>query len=388
MIMSSCRNDLSIIGPVQNDNGDPIETPSVNEIFGGAIDLSDLENYANQAIPNYIDEDNTGFNEISDEVATLGRVLFYDKKMSVDNSISCASCHKQELAFGDNMIQSEGVNGLTGRHSMRLINARFAEERRFFWDERANTLEDQTTMPIQDHIEMGFSGEDGDPDFNDLIAKLQQEGYYNELFTVAFGDSQITEVRMQNALAQFIRSIQSFDSKYDVGRAQVNNNNQNFPNFTEQENFGKNLYMRNVDFQGNSGNRIGGGLGCQNCHRAPEFDIDDNSDNNGVIGVIGDPNGRDFTIERSPSLRDLFNSDGVLNGPLMHTGAMNEFEMIEHYNDINDNNNPNLDNQLARGNGQNLNMTDAEKEALLAFLKTLSGSDVYTNAKWSDPFGQ
>lgn len=387
-ILSSCNQDGGLSGEVEDIPGgtDLSSTPGIDFVFDGAIDIENLSNYEDQEVPAYIDEDNTRQNEISDEAATLGRVLFYDKKLSVDNSLSCASCHKQALAFGDDLRQSEGVNGLTGRHSMRLINTRFAEETRFFWDERAETLEDQTTMPIQDHIEMGFSGIEGDPNITDLITILQAEDYYNELFTLAFGTAQITEVRMQNALAQFIRSIQSFDSRYDIGRSQANNQNQDFANFSDQENFGKDLFMQDVQFQGNSGNRVGGGLGCQNCHRAPEFDINDNSRNNGVINTAGDVNGRDLTVERSPSLRDLFNAEGELNGPLMHTGRMDIEMMIEHYNNIDATNNPNLDNRLSRGDGQHLNMTEAEKDALIAFLKTLSGRDVYTNEKWSDPF--
>lgn len=387
-LFTACKNDLSVDGVLDGPVTNPVldETIGIELTFGDNIDLENLHNYEDQFIPNYIDEDNTNQNQISDEVATLGRVLFYDQKLSIDNSISCASCHIQENAFGDPARQSEGVNGITGRHSMRLVNARFSEERRFFWDERANTLEDQTTMPIEDHIEMGFSGENGDPSIADLIDKLEDELYYNELFAFAFGDTEITEVRMQNALAQFIRSIQSFDSRYDAGLAQVNNDNQNFPNFTAQENMGKQLFNGNANFQGNTGNRIGGGLGCESCHQAPEFGIDNNSDNNGVVNTAGDINGVDFTVERSPTLRDLFNASGILNSPLMHTGRMDENDMIEHYNNIIEGNNPNLDNRLARGNGQNLNMTDAEKAALLAFLKTLSGNDVYTNPKWSDPF--
>lgn len=384
LVLSACNLDVESNQPDETVILE--ESPAIDLVFDGKIDPTNLSNYEDQFVPNYIDEDNTGFNDISDEVATLGRVLFYDTKLSVDNSISCASCHKQELAFGDDLRQSEGVNGLTGRHSMRLINARFAEEQRFFWDERANTLEDQTTMPIQDHIEMGFSGENGDPNIDDLIVKLSGEDYYQELFTMAFGDQQITEVRMQNALAQFVRSIQSFDSRYDEGRMQVNNNNQNFPNFTTQENLGKQLFMMPPDFQGNGGNRIGGGLGCQGCHRAPEFDIDDNSGNNGVINTAADLSAVDLTVTRAPSLRDLFNQSGALNGPLMHTGRMDVGMMIEHYNDINAQDNPDLDNRLARGGGQNLNMTEDEKAALVAFLKTLTGSDVYSNEKWSDPF--
>ncbi len=347
-------------------------------LAAGTIDLNILFNYSSQGIPAYINEDNTpGDNAITNEAATLGRVLFYDNNLSLTNTISCASCHKQELAFGDNAIQSEGHDGgLTGRHSTRLSSARFGEEENFFWDERANSLEEQTTMPIQDHIEMGFSGEDGDPDIDSLILRLDDLYYYDELFNLAFGDQTITEERMQNALAQFVRSMQSFDSKYDVGRAQVGNNNANFPNFTTEENNGKTLYMGNND------------AGCNRCHRAPEFDIDPNSNNNGVIGVAGSPGSLDLTNERSPSLRDIVNASGVENGPYMHDGSLATLlDVINHYNDIPNNpSNNNLDNRL-QGNGGNLNLTNTEKDQLLAFLKTLGGSNLYTDERWSDPFG-
>ena len=355
--------------------------PLVGIWANGTIDLNMLFNYANQVVPNYINQDNTpNNNPISDEIATLGRVLFYDTNLSLNNTISCASCHKQELAFGDDRLQSEGFEGgLTGRHSMRLVNARFGEEDNFFWDERARSLEQQTTQPIQDHIEMGFSGQDGQPTLDSLISKLSNLDYYNELFDFAFDDTVITEQRIQRAMAQFIRSIQSFDSKFDEGLDQVNNQNANFPNFTNQENNGKRLFLNN------------NGAGCQRCHRAPAFDIDDNRDNNGIIGVIGDPNAVDLTNTRSPSLRDLFGPDGTLNGPLMHDGSLTTIrEVIDHYNEIEiDPRNNNLDNILRggnNGNGQNLNLTENEKLALEAFLKTLTGRDIYTNEKWSNPF--
>jgi len=261
------------------------------------------------------------------------------------------------------------------------------DEDNFFWDERANSLEQQTTMPIQDHTEMGFSGQNGAPDLNDLIDILDAEEYYRILFTNAFGNETITEQRIQNALAQFIRSIQSFDSRYDDGRATVNNNIQPFPNFTTQENQGKLLFSGNPQFQGNGAVRVGGGLGCQACHQAPEFDIRQNSDNNGVTNVANSPNARDFDVTRSPTLRDMFDPNGNLNGPLMHTGEFDVEDMLDHYNSINAQGNPNLDNRLARGgNGIQLNMTQAERNALVAFLQTLSGTNVYTDEKWSNPF--
>ncbi len=344
------------------------------------IDLNNLDNYSNQIVPAYITKDNTpAFNPITNKGATLGRVLFYDKKLSANNAVSCASCHRQEFAFSDTAGLSEGLSGgLTGRHSMRLVNARFSDEFRFFWNERASSLEHQTSQPIQDHIEMGFSGLNGDPDLDSLFRKLQKVDYYKTLFTHVFGDSVINEVRVQYALAQFVRSIQSFDSKFDAGRAQVNNLNAPFPNFTQQENQGKNLFLAPPPQ---------GGAGCQGCHRAPEFDIDSASRNNGVIAVAGSPGTLDLFNTRAPSLRDLFNPAGSLNGPLMHNGNFADIlAVINHYNLIPQNaNNTNLDQRLA-GPGGNLQLTQAEKDALIAFLKTLTGSNLYTDTKWSDPF--
>lgn len=356
--------------------------------FSATIDFDNPANYANQSKPTYITKDNVGGNGIIDKQATLGRILFYDKNLSIDNSISCGSCHKQAIAFSDTAIQSVGVsNGKTIRHSMRLINARFANESKFFWNERANNLETQTTMPIQDHLEMGFSGESGRGNLNTLLAKLQAIPYYPELFTWAYGDNRVTESRMQSALAQFIRSIQSFDSKYDVGRAQAQNDQASFPNFTVLENQGKALFLTPPVFNANS-ERVGGGLGCQGCHQAPEFDIDPNSRNNGIIGVIGSTD-LDVGVTRAPSLRDVVNEQGNLNGPLMHTGAVRGLNnMLGHYNDINaPARNTNLDPRLRPNNiGQKLQMTPNEITAVVQFLRTLSGKNVYVDKKWSDPF--
>ena len=367
---------------------DNTQTPSAIETtFKGSIDLNHLENYAGQSIPTYIRKDNTGANLLTDKGATLGRVLFYDKKLSVTNTVACASCHKQEFAFGDTAVASQGVNGTTGRHSMRLVNARFGTETKFFWDERATSLEDQTTKPIQDHKEMGYSGQNGDQNINDLIAKLQGVDYYKELFTFVYGSEEITEIKIQNALAQFIRSIQSFDSKYDIGRSQVNNDQANFPNFTAQENAGKNLFLTPPTFGANSV-RTGGGLGCNGCHNAPEFDIDPRSGSNGIGGSIN--GGADFTNTRPPSLRILTNTAGIVNGPMMHTAVIKDLQaVVGHYGNLTNAaiNNPNLDPRLKpNGIGQQLQLNQQEVQSVIAFLKTLSGSDVYTNKKWGNPF--
>ncbi len=361
--------------------------PNVEAKFGNKLDLANLFNYANQTIPNYITKNNSGSNTITDKGATLGRVLFYDKNLSSNNTISCASCHQQTNAFSDSNNVSNGVNGTTDRHSMRLVNNRFANESKFFWDERAATLELQTTQPIQNHIEMGFSGTNGDQNLTALISKLNGLSYYKELFKFAYGSEEITENKIQLALAQFIKSIQSFDSKYDAGRAQVNNDNQPFPNFTQQENSGKNLFLTPPVFDA-TGNRTSGGLGCAGCHAAPEFDIDPNTKNNGIIGKISGT-GIDISITRAPSLRDLVKQDGTLNGNMMHTAAITSLQAaIGHYGTINiAPGNTNLDPRLTpNGFGQQLHLTATEVNAVIAFLKTLSGSNVYIDPKWSSPF--
>jgi len=373
----SCSNNDNYVDPYAN----------VKATFGTKIDLDNLANYANQTIPAYITKDNTAGNPITDKGATLGRVLFYDKNLSSNNSISCASCHQQANAFSDTNVASNGVNGTTGRHAMRLINARFANENKFFWDERAATLEFQTTQPIRNHNEMGYSGANGDADFSGLVTKLNGIGYYKELFKFVYGSEEITEAKIQLALAQFVRSIQSFDSKYDTGRAQVAGDNQPFPNFTNQENQGKQLFLAPPQFDA-TGNRTGGGVGCAGCHAAPEFDIAPNSGNNGIIGVLNGT-GIDITNTRAPSLRDIVKQNGTLNGSLMHTGVFTDLQtVIGHYGNINiAPGNTNLDPKLRpNGFGQHLNFTSQEVNALMAFLKTLSGSNVYTDTKWSNPF--
>ena len=342
----------------------------------GVIDLAALPNYANQGKPVYILKENGRDNPISNYGATLGRVLFYDKRLSRNNTVSCASCHQQAHGFSNPSIASTGVAGMTSRHAMRVSNNRFADETNYFWDERVTFLEDQVTKPIRDAIEMGFSGTGGDPAFSDLIARLSATQEYPVLFKLTFGGSTITETAIEYALAQFIRSIQSFDSKYDAGRASTVDANP-FPNFTTSENNGKQLFITAPSQ---------GGAGCAVCHRPPEFDIDPNSRNNGVIAAIG--GGTDLTNTRSPSLRNLARPTGELNGPLMHNGAFTTLaQVIDHYAAI-PGDNANLDPRLRRPGGavQTLNLTAQQRLDLEAFLLTLSGNALYTDPKWSDPF--
>lgn len=379
-------------------------------LTSGALRLNSLFNYANQEIPDYITQDNTpASNPITDEGATLGRVLFYDKALSSNNTVSCASCHKQEFAFGDNESFSQGVNNKTFRHSMRLINIRFGEDSLFRWDRAAKTLEDQMTIPIKNHEEMGYSGTNGDPDFDDLIAELESISYYDELFTDAFGDATITEERIQKSLAQFVRSIQSFDSKYDEGRAMVSSDLVDFPNFNAEENAGKKLFMDSIKTyttdiitvndiitgeteEHYASKRLSGGFDCVACHRPPEFDIAPDTKNNGFTRGNSEYDVFfDYDVVRTPTIRDVIYKDA--SGPIagfFHSGTTNINDIADVYDfRQEDERNNNLDERYVLNDLHIwLDMTDEEKDQLNAFMATLTGTDVYTNEKWSDPFDE
>ena len=311
-------------------------------------------------------------NPITNDGATLGRVLFYDNNLSVNNTRSCASCHLAADGFSDPLEFSIGFEGgLTPRNSMGLANARFYENGRFFWDERAATLEDQTLQPIQDPIEMGMT-------LDGLVSKLQALDYYPSLFENAFGDSTITSDRISRALAQFVRSMVSYESKYDVGRAAAGNNNDNFSNFTNQENQGKQLFFSNR-------------TNCSRCHETVIFvgdrprnnGLDLVSTDNGEGGVNGNAN--DNGKFKAPSLRNI-----ELTAPYMHDGRFATLEeVVEHYNS-GVQAHPNLDNRLRQGgnNGEprRLNLSNQEKAALVAFMKTLTDNEFITDEKYSNPF--
>ncbi|MCR9253532.1 MAG: cytochrome-c peroxidase [bacterium] len=347
-------------------------------------------NYENPSLPNHYKTDEANEanntpeeNQITNMGATLGRVLFYDKSLSANNTVSCASCHDQSAAFSDNRKFSIGLNGeLTRRNSMTLINSRFYENGKFFWDERAATLEEQVLMPIEDHIEMGM-------DLNDLQVKLQDLDYYKVLFQNAFGSEEVTSEKIALALSQFTRSIVAVDSKFDRGMelvGPVDNEEEmpDFPNFTEQENLGMDIFYRG---------RNGGT--CLYCHGSPQH-VNDEAKNNGLSLDYTDNGKGEFTgrpehnaLFKVPSLRNIANS-----APYMHDGRFETLmDVINHYSDqVEDHPNLNFrlktldDGEEGEAEVLRLNLSQTEKEALVAFLHTLTDEKVLTDEKYSDPF--
>ncbi|MCC9640983.1 cytochrome-c peroxidase [Rhodopirellula sp. JC740] len=332
-------------------------------------------------------------NPLTDHGATLGRVLFYDTTLSANGTTSCASCHKQSLAFTDDEPLSTGFDGKkVARNSMSLVNVRFYQRGRFFWDERARTLEQQVLMPIENPIEMGH-------ELNALVAQLQADPIYPPLFDNAFGSGEVTQDRISKALAQFVRSIVSFGSRYDEGLAAAGSYRRDFPNFTEQENLGKDVFLRRAN--------------CASCHmsnalpfnphrpdepydsrRRParqvafftmttpavngvDADSDEVDLGVGVISGSKDDRGR----FKSPSLRNV-----ELTGPFMHDGRFHTLDqVVEHYNwSIKPH--PNLDGRLQNFAANGMGLPEVPKVALVAFLKTLTDRSILSEEKWSDPF--
>lgn len=333
----------------------------------------------NSPLPTSINgTDNTpADNVITDHGATLGRVLFYDKKLSANGTVACASCHQAENGFSDPNTLSVGFNGgNTSRHSMTLINARWYQRGRFFWDERSVTLEDQVLEPFQDSVEMGLT-------LVELDSIVTAQAYYPDLFSNAFGDSTVTTDRISKALAQFVRSIVSYSSKYDTGRAQVSGPGPNFPNFTTEENLGKQLFLQTIP---------NGGGACFGCHTTEAFiSANPGPQNNGLDLVTTDP-GAGTTFPNNPIFDARFKTSSLRNieltAPYMHDGRFATLEdVVEHYNS-GIQAHPTLSAALTDANGDpvQLNFTTAEKSALVAFLKTLTDTSIASDVKYSDPF--
>ena len=367
-ILYSCSKPGVVDAPIPN----PDDALSVLDLPSKPFD------YSNQPLPFFfqsqlvVDQDNTpSTNAVTDWGATLGRVLFYDKVLSVNSSVACASCHKQSLSFADDKAFSVGFDGgLTKRNSMSLIDVKFYRNGKFLWDERGASLETQILLPIIDHIEMGM------PNLDTLVNRLKAKPYYPILFDKAFGSQIITSAKVGDALAQFIRSIISYRSKFDEGRTIINSVRSHYPNFTAQENEGKQLFFNPV-------------LGCNSCHKTETFTAP-SPKNNGLenpsldqgVGAISNDVSQigNFKV---PSLKNI-----ALTAPYMHDGRFKTLEeVVEHYNS-GVQPHPNLSSQLRNPDNTpvRLNLTSEEKAALIAFLKTLTDRSIVEDVKFSDPF--
>lgn len=374
LILLAC-SDKSIISPVEEKlylpetpySYDQLNLPAGSNI-AGSFENFDLIN--NQPIFS------NARAEITPWGATLGRVLFYDKKLSLNSTVSCASCHHQDKAFADGLQFSTGFEGrTTTRNSMAIINP--IVQNNLFWDSRSKTIHDLSLQPIQNHIEMGME------DLDRLVNKLESTEYYKPLFKKAFGEENISPEKISKALSQFVASITTSRSRFDK------ESQNNFKNFSELEKMGMQLFNSekakcsschgggNMSALDGPNDPYGGGgssfTSSQDLRGATNIGLDLVYKDNGL------GNGK-FKI---PSLRNI-----ELTGPYMHDGRFSTLEqVVDHYsNGIKPHQHLDIKFTDGKGNVKPLNLSSLEKKAIVAFLKTLTDPEMTQNPKWSNPF--
>ncbi len=301
----------------------------------------------------------------------LGRKLFYEKRLSLDSSISCGSCHQQKRAFTDGRALSQGIQGqLVDRSAMALQNLLWVDQ--FFWDGRVSSLEVQALIPIQDEREMGISLEEA-------VQRLQGTSLYPPLFQEAFGTEIISSENIAKALAQFQRTLISANARYDqIVRGEADP--------SEREQRAINLFMTHPVAEINLR-----GANCGDCHGSHLITLNTFHDNGldsipqdeGLALFTGKP--QDRGKMRAPSLRNI-----ALTAPYMHDGRFQTLkEVLDHYNE-HIQPSPNLDPLIIEAtnelDGQSLLLSEEEKEDIIFFLHMLTDSTFIQDERFSNPF--
>ena len=350
----------------------PRSPPAAPVLDSLALNLpEELFDYEYIAIPEYLLQGllaaDAPFGPLLDSItnagATLGRVLFYERRLSANNAISCGSCHQQSHSFGDATSQSPGFSGvLTPRNSMQINHLAFSPGSPVFWDGRIQTIHEQVIMPILHPDEMGLT-------MPEIIPRLEQAGYYPALIEAAFGDPAITLPRIRSALVQFVASIAAFDSKFDQMQESGD-----LSVFTEIEQQGWLLFQQS----------------CILCHIEGHFGTDSlfnigldlEYEDPGMAGWTGNP--AHHGAFKSPTLRNV-----ALAAPYMHNGRFATLEeVINFYSDeVMDHPNNHMGEMLGLPMPfPGFRFSPEEREALVAFMHTLTDSTLITHPKWSDPF--
>ena len=312
-------------------------------------------------------------NPMSVEGVELGRHLFYEERLSRDNSISCASCHSPQNSFSDSDQFSEGVDGLLGdRQSMALINLGWQSN--FFWDGRAGTIEEQILEPVVKHNEMDQSW---DATIQKLKAVPEYQAYFSQVFAVENFDS----THVTKAIAQFLRTLISAQSEYDVMYKYRNDltlsaQEQNlYTEITTEEWGGYDLF-----FSLSNGD-------CLHCHNGPLAKVAGKFSNNGLDATFADEGRKIVTGDptdagkfKIPTLRNI-----ELSAPYMHDGRFNTLdEVVNHYS-FGVTESSTID-PLMEFSGQGGVQLDAQEHQLLvSFLKTFTDQSFVNNPDFQDP---
>lgn len=336
----SCKKDNIVIEPVYDPTPYNLNVPGFVTSYMG-----------NMPIPSD--------NPLTEQGVKLGRMLFYEKLLSDDKSMSCASCHLQSNSFNDPNQFSQGTNGAFGeRNAMSIVNSGWMTS--MFWDGRRNTMEEQAHDPVTNQIEMRN-------DWNTVVSRLQAHHMYPSMFFQAFGTEKIDSNLVTKAIAQFERTLISFNSPFDTyfygGDTTILNSSQKR---------GFDLFFGQAE--------------CIHCHSGPLL-TDNMLRNNGLNVVLTDlgrgsvtGNPLDNGKFKVPTLRNI-----AFSAPYMHDGRFSTLEqVVEFYNSGVQGSSPNLDSEMAIYVG-GLNLTAQNKIDLVNFLKTFTDQQFLNNTKFSDP---
>jgi len=281
------------------------------------------------------------------EKIELGRILFFDKRLSADESISCASCHDTKLAFTDGQVISKGIKGERGnRNASTIINRLFSSSQ--FWDGRSNSLEEQATLPLMSAHEMGNKSQD------DVIRRLKSKKGYRELFQRAFGTQEFNIDHIAKALASFERIVMSGNSPFD-----------RFESGGDEKALSESARQGLKIFRGNAR--------CHLCHTG--FNFTDELFHNIGVGWRGSEKDSDlgrYLVTKKEEDKGKFKTptlrESTRTSPYMHDGSLKTLEDVIDFYDRGGNGNSNLDIEM-----RPLNLTAQDKKNLLEFLKSLSG---------------
>jgi cytochrome c peroxidase len=313
---------------------------------------------------------NLAGNGLENSLTTLGKVLFYDTHLSVNNGISCGSCHKQALAFSDNKSFSTGFqNNLTTRNAPPIQN--LDDNIRLFWDGRENLLQNMVLMPILNHVEMGMDDEDA------LVERVRNQPYYHDLFEKAFGTANVTADEIAQALSQFVKRITSSGNRVDLN------------NLSALEKQGKQLFFEKYEcnnchltqLPSGGGGYGGGGGGNGNDAGFINIGLDMNYTDPGRQNVTH--KAEDAGKFKIPNLRNV-----SLTAPYMHDGRFATLEQVLDHYSHGIVNHPNLDVRLKAENGmpKKFEISTQEKTAIIAFLGAMTDFNMISDKALSNPF--
>lgn len=380
LLAGACKSDINYY----------YYTPEDTAVLSQDLNLTGLPLDYSVYFPSHLQNVGLFARPVERDKAVLGRVLFYDKNLSKDGTVSCATCHKQDLAFSDDKAFSDGVyDRSTTRNSFALgsvanFSAYYGTDLngsnaiRFFWDNRAETAADQSRGSMTNADEM-------DMKMHEIVAVVESKPYYAPLFRKAFGTTAVDETKVLEAIANFVNALGSYNSKFDQAANQspissvFTGSTSNwefkstFDSFTPAENSGKDLYNTH----------------CSSCHSGnmgrpvlqfASNGLEANPGDLGVGGFNGIPaqNGT-FKV---PTLRNV-----ALTAPYMHDGRFATLSDVIDFYSTGIQSHANLHPNLKEGGlPKKFDFTDTDKANLIAFLGTLSDQSFITDERFSDPF--